>query len=76
MAADAPTTGSALTASSYKGRMPTRPGDMTVETHGIAPAASPVAATTAIPATGDADGRAIAPDAFCFIFSLEVSNYT
>ena len=33
------------------------------QTHGIAPAASPVAATTAIPATGYADGQAIAPDA-------------
>lgn len=30
-------TGSALTAGSYTGRMPTRTGDMAVETHGIAP---------------------------------------
>ena len=37
MASDRPTTGSALTAQTYTGRMPTRPGDMAVETHGIAP---------------------------------------
>ena len=30
-------TGSALSEVAYSGRMPTRPGDMTVETHGIAP---------------------------------------
>lgn len=30
-------TGSALSEDAYSGRMPTRPGDMTVETHGIAP---------------------------------------
>ena len=30
-------TGSALSKVAYSGRMPTRPGDMTVETHGIAP---------------------------------------
>lgn len=30
-------TGSALSEDAYSGRMPTRPGDMAVETHGIAP---------------------------------------
>ena len=33
----AETTGSALTAGTYTGRMPTRAGDLAVETHGIAP---------------------------------------
>lgn len=37
MAPDAPSTGSALTAQPYTGRMPAHPGDMAVETHGIAP---------------------------------------
>ncbi len=37
MTAESSRTGSALAAQPYAGRMPTRPGDMAVETHGIAP---------------------------------------
>ncbi len=37
VSAQAHSTGSALTAPSYTGRMPTRSGDLAVETHGIAP---------------------------------------
>ena len=37
MPAQAPSPGSTLAADAFAGRMPTRPGDMAVETHGIAP---------------------------------------
>ncbi len=37
MAAEAPPTGAALADDAFTGRMPSRPGDLSVETHGIAP---------------------------------------
>ena len=37
MPAQAPSPGSTLAADAFAGRMPTRPGDLAVETHGIAP---------------------------------------